>query len=45
MTLSSLTEEQQTVLNRPITKDEVLDAMGTPKSRKAPELDGYPVGL
>ncbi len=41
VSLPSLTEEQREFLNRPVTGKEVLDAIRTLQSGKAPGPDGY----
>ncbi len=41
ISLPSLTEEQRELLNRPVTREEVLDAIRTLQSGKAPGPDGY----
>lgn len=41
ISLPSLTEEQWKLMNRPVTRAEVLDAICTLRSGKAPGPDGY----
>ena len=41
ISLPSLTEKQRELLNRPVTREEVLDAIRTLQSGKAPGPDGY----